>query len=324
MIKFKEIRNKYVSLCCQGDLISAYEYLCDLKNPGTSAAKLRDKVKRRFFSLNHRYSFKTGDPFLRRICRAYCEYITSVLTRKQSADAAEKVLLERLATIMGASGKPDSEKLESLISEKVGKKGFHFLGGKTSGLLGPYIYEKSEKKIIKVALPDGSYNLPVFFLRGFLMRSWLSYATFDLAGTGGWAKKDGLYCVHKCYAKKMNTDDFQVSFLRHEAQHFSDYKKYPDLCQIDLEYRAKLVELIYWKKNRRLLWFASEAKNDRSQPHSFASYQIITRLQKAIFPKSGKVEPKWEKVDYSLIRQQALELFNNHTAGLFKNSKGIL
>jgi len=38
---------------------------------------------------------------------------------------------------------------------------------------------------------------------------------------------------------------FHVNFIAHEAQHFADYKTYPKLLQIELEYRANHIQLFF-------------------------------------------------------------------------------
>ncbi len=50
-----------------------------------------------------------------------------------------------------------------------------------------------------------------------------------------------LFCVAKAY--DTTKEYFAVSYLSHEAQHFSDQKNYSNIPSWHLEYRAKLTEL---------------------------------------------------------------------------------
>jgi hypothetical protein len=62
---------------------------------------------------------------------------------------------------------------------------------------------------------------------------------------GGWAIKEdaNLYCNKGDY--DLNSEHFKVSYLKHETIHFTDLNEYPQLSSADLEYRAKLIELMY-------------------------------------------------------------------------------
>ncbi|SHJ43145.1 hypothetical protein SAMN02745163_01951 [Clostridium cavendishii DSM 21758] len=86
------------------------------------------------------------------------------------------------------------------------------------------------------------------------MLGWLHFATMGKHYPGGWAKPEGLYYVNN-ENKEIDTNsiDFQVWFLKHEAQHLSDYKSFPNLKTIDLGYRAKLVEPIYHTEKHKII-----------------------------------------------------------------------
>lgn len=78
----------------------------------------------------------------------------------------------------------------------------------------------------------------------------------------------------------LSSEGYRVSLLSHESQHFSDYKRYPKLAAPDLEYRAKLVELMLAHDTQRTLLakFSAEAARNRATPHPFASWWLIERL----------------------------------------------
>ena len=164
---------------------------------------------------------------------------------------------------------------EELAAEAFRAGGFHFLGGRTGGCYGPYIWRTEELRRYEVELPEGVQEYAVKLLGGFVMESWLSYLTFGLSGTGGWSNGDGLiHCVKRHYDLK--SESFRVSLLKHEAQHASDQSRYPGMSSADLEYRAKLVELIYSEERQLLGRFLQEADAaNPSSAHGLAAERIV-------------------------------------------------
>lgn len=99
---------------------------------------------------------------------------------------------------------------------------------------------------------------------------------------GGWASRDKLFCVKPAY--DVVSENFYVSYLGHEGRHFSDYKIFPKLNQIDLEYRAKFTEIIVSDSTYRemIVKFFHEQKDDRSAPHAYASHLLVQNLSKKL------------------------------------------
>lgn len=153
--------------------------------------------------------------------------------------------------------------------------GLHFMGGRTSGYYGPYIWQTTEKVSYDVELPDGVQTYAVKLLDGFIFRSWMDYLSFGEIGPGGWADGDGyINCVKSAW--DFDSERFQVCLLKHEAQHVRDLEKHKDMASEDLEYRAKLVELIYSSERNLLQAFAQEASStDRRNGHAMAAHRIL-------------------------------------------------
>ena len=85
-----------------------------------------------------------------------------------------------------------------------------------------------------------------------------------------------------------------------------DLLRNADLAPAQLEYRAKLVELIYSVERNLLLAFAEEA--DSSNPanaHGLAAAKIVTLFR----TKLGNAAVPLDAVPISQIRQIAQELF---------------
>lgn len=171
---------------------------------------------------------------------------------------------------------PDAE--EALLTERLRSafegKGYHALFGRTQGYYGPYIWRDTVPTVYRVELPDGTAEYTVNILKGFVFRGWMDYLTFGRYGTSGWASPDGtINCVEQAY--DFESERFLVSLLKHEAQHTVDMKRFPGITPVELEYRAKLVELHYAGDLGLLQRFLSEADERRAaDAHAVAAARI--------------------------------------------------
>lgn len=188
------------------------------------------------------------------------------------ADAAGK-LIKQLRTLLNMPN-ADEESLTEQLKSVFAANGYHALFGKTQGYYGPYIWRDTIPTVYRVELPDGTAEYTVNILKGFVFRSWMDYLTFGRYGTGGWASSDGtINCIEQAY--DFESERFLVSLLKHEAQHILDMKNFPGITPAELEYRAKLVELIYSVNLGLLQKFLSEADESRAgDSHAAASARI--------------------------------------------------
>ena len=252
----------------KGRLRPAMEYLARFPEQA--------ELYRQYMSLyqQEQYLSYDVDSQLQDILLAYQKYYRDAFYLEQSPEEAAEGLRARLAGLLGA-GAASLDELEELAAEAFRAGGFHFLGGRTGGCYGPYIWRTEELRRYEVELPEGVQEYAVKLLGGFVMESWLSYLTFGLSGTGGWSNGDGLiHCVKRHY--DLESESFRVSLLKHEAQHASDQGRYPGMSSADLEYRAKLVELIYSEERQLLGRFLQEA--DAANPgsgHGLAAERIV-------------------------------------------------
>ena len=252
----------------KGRLRPAMEYLARFPEQA--------ELYRQYMSLyqQEQYLSYDVDSQLQDILLAYQKYYRDAFFLEQSPEEAAEGLRARLAGLLGA-GAASLDELEELAAEAFRAGGFHFLGGRTGGCYGPYIWRTEELRRYEVELPEGVQEYAVKLLGGFVMESWLSYLTFGLSGTGGWPNGDGLiHCVKRHY--DLESESFRVSLLKHEAQHASDQSRYPGMSSADLEYRAKLVELIYSEERQLLGRFLQEA--DAANPgsgHGLAAERIV-------------------------------------------------
>lgn len=215
------------------------------------------------------------------------------------AEAADK-LRAGLGALLGMPGVEEAlltERLRALFEAE----GYHALFGKTQGYYGPYIWRETVPTVYQVQLPDGTAEYTVNLLKGFVFRGWMDYLTFGRYGTGGWASPDGtINCVERAY--DLESERFQVSLLKHEAQHTADMKRFPGITPAELECRAKLVELHYASDLGLLRKFLSEAEESRAgDSHAAASVRIRRDF--------ADTDPG----SLSRVQARALELLRAHT-----------
>lgn len=131
-------------------------------------------------------------------------------------------------------------------------------------------------------LPGGVQTCKVRLLDGFLSRSWMDALSFGEIDPGGWADGDGyINCVKSAWDLK--SEAFRVSLLKHEAQHARGLEANPDVSSEELEYRAKLVELIYSSERNLLRSFAREADpSDKCNGHAAAASRIVREFAEAM------------------------------------------
>ncbi|OIK15588.1 hypothetical protein BIV60_08555 [Bacillus sp. MUM 116] len=316
--------SKLYAYCIQGDVTAAYEYLRSIPEKNEKVQELESKFYQRFFSENPIDDFKSEDSWIQKVLSVYFQYFRSVLTRKSVIEAENQLRRSLSVIIYGYDQEEDLDRLEEQLSVIFNEKGFEFLGGVTPPYRGPYIWKTTAKKDFIVELPDHRQEVTVYFLSDFILQSWAHFATFGEKFAGGWAKPEGLYYVadrpeHK--RENLNCKEFQVSYLKHEAQHLSDFFRYPHLQAKDLEYRAKLVELIYEPHSYRLISsFFYEKKNNPFLPHPYSSLIIMKRLSKMAFGVEEIPDlEQWKTVKSESIQDWALRLYEEHTVKLMEN-----
>ncbi|WFR57267.1 hypothetical protein QA584_27290 [Anaerocolumna sp. AGMB13025] len=301
---------RFYSLCLQGEVLQAIEYLKSEPDKNDELLLLEKQYTNRFLSKTEPTGITTEEPWIEEVMNCYYEYFRLVLT-KNPPEPAETQLNMKLFKLLADQGVKDAltdlDKTEELLEIKFREKGYTFLGGVTPPFRGPYIWKTTCKKDFIVTLPVGEQKVTVYFLSDFLMLGWAFYATFGKRHTGGWANEEGLFYVNNT-AKPVDTqsEEFQVWFLKHEAQHLNDYINYPNLNARNLEYRAKLVELIYNTKPLDLLYkFKYQAKKDKTLPHAYAAYVIVEQIEEKLF---GRTTPGTKPIAIETYKDTAPNL----------------
>ena len=296
----------FYSYLLKGEVREAIRYLADFPEQAELYQKYTSVFER------EEYHILMEDDFLNEILLTYQQYYRDVFYLQTDSGQAAEIMKDRFLRLFDLDDPELSfgEIEENSISEAFQQRNYHFLGGKTGGYWGPYIWKTTESKTYEVELPGGIQPYTVCFLDGFLSKSWLDFISFGKVGTGGWTDGDGIiHCIKSSY--DLESEGFTVSLLKHEAQHAMDLVSYPRMSQEDLEYRAKLVELIYSEERNLLRQFAMEADTSQdNNGHSLAASRIVEGFVK----RPGMGPEKIDTLSISEIQRVSKELFFDSTA----------
>lgn len=278
-----------ISLAIQGELAGSISSLRTISNEMLSPkdATARVCMLERFGAPRIDSTVPDVPTAIASLVNAYQTYWHSQLMKTHNTESAQQQLIHALATLLNANGAnvssdTDLSTITDAVVPFVERHGMYALTGVTTPYAELMIWRVQGERRYPITLAEGSVDVTVAFLDDFVVSGWLHYATCGRRGTGGWAKTDKLFALKSRY--DLASESFQVSYLSHEGQHFFDFKKFPELEQPELEYRAKLAELIAAKSEdylRELLKnFASEAARDRAIAHPHAAYWLTQNLRK--------------------------------------------
>ena len=243
------------------------------------------------------------------VLQAFRHYWTTALMKRASLERAEATLSANLGNILDLRGSGIDAQTEAAV-RMAESHGLHALGGVTAPLHEFMLWRQQATQRETVALVGGTVDIQVTMLDGFVSLGWAAWGTCERSHTGGWATTDGIMVVAPAW--QLDSEEFLVSLLAHEAQHFSDYRSYPKLAAPDLEYRAKLVELALANQTQRALLeqFTSDAKRDRTLPHPFANYWVIEHLRTRLGSTS------WDAITTLSVRTAATAELAAHSVAL--------
>lgn len=309
------------SLILQGDLQTG---MAILESIAPDSLAPRDRVSRQSIL----DQFKSGkaqepdiqEPFTREVAALYQAYWTRCLLKTAGLDEANAALFTQLKACLNRHGKPgDSFRSLDALTEALGPMleaaGFHSLRGVTAPFHELMLWKKERVASYEVHLPESTQQVKVVFMSEFVVQGWLGFATCGRSHSGGWTTEDGLYCLETSY--DLQSEEFRISYLAHEGQHFADNRRFPKLHQPELEYRAKLVELIQAKDTLRPLLdrFSRQGGLDRATPHPFANRQVALKLSKALFGDDSALRDptRWAGRTPEQIHSAALKLLREST-----------
>ncbi|MFT4147071.1 MAG: hypothetical protein QM644_21745 [Mobilitalea sp.] len=284
-------KNEFIAYLLKGQLHKAVDYLGDFIDKKDRIESYLDIFER------GQYYKRTDNATLEKLDCIYQNYYRNVFWNNITNTDAQKILFQELWQFCGSRADlAVDETIEDEVLRIVKAEGYEYLGGKTQGYYGPYIWKQSIRETYEVELPTGIELYTVVMMDGFISRSWLDFLTFGESGAGGWAEDDGTLCCVRSAYQKGSEEDFHISFLKHEAQHAYDKKTYRKLSAENLEYRAKLVELIYWPIDKKIKSILREADNSNpDNSHAIAAHRIISKMSLELFQnESAPEESFWE------------------------------
>lgn len=222
-------------------------------------------------------------PFTNRALGVYRAYWRAALLQPQNRAFEEERLHRNLARLTGLSVDAEPDRIREEIKARLTAEGSYPLMGRTPPLLELIVWEEQKSELRNVPLPEGEYKIRVEVLDDFASLGWSAYATCDRSFTGGWVGSETIYAVRPGW-KSIEDENFRISFLAHETQHFADKERFGDLEAWELEYRGKLTELALAETTipRLLSAFASNQGDDPAVPHSFANKRVLTDLRRQL------------------------------------------
>lgn len=315
---------EFYSLALQGDVKTGLDRLDHIATDSLSAEdqKRRECILSRFRELKLP-DLQVEGPLTRDVADTYMKYWRRCLLQEVGVTNANAELFDDLKACLRKHGKEPNrfsslDELTEALGAMLQAEGIHSIRGVTRPYYELMLWTQEDARRYTVELPESTSQVNVVLLSGFLLKGWLGFATCDKLHSSGWTTKDSLYCVRDSYDFK--SEQFRVSYLAHEAQHFADLRRFPKLEQPELEYRAKLVELgraddsLY----QLLDGFTRQSGLSRSSPHAFADLCVIQHLSKVIFGDDSALRNPalWSGKSREQIHQAALGLLRKSTETL--------
>jgi hypothetical protein len=259
-----------------------------------------------------------ADAWLAGVLSIYEDYWTQVLLRRTPKDDARGRLVDRLRKALGLGIAPAGSDTRDQTLDALGaaltKRGFHSIRGVTAPYQDLMIWRQEDRASYEVQIPDGARKVEVVMMHDFVSLGWEGFATCGRHYPGGWAEPGRLYCMADAYDR--SSERFSVSYLAHETQHFADYERFPKLAGPELEYRAKLAELIESRLTTRTLvaLFATQTSTSRDSSHSYANACLVRDLQRELLgPGPDARASWWDALPEERIRASARALFDANT-----------
>ena len=317
--------NRMISPASNGNVsltLSRMDSVQTFRNPlvNLKYQKTKKKYAARFSNDTENVKMPCKNEVINEICSIYQNYwrikllnasidCDSILYSKLSHYLVDNELTERNIDELSKTIKDDSE-----LTKVIEREGVYCKFLRLNGIQDLLIWDEQSVSKYSIELPENSIDINVIFIENYVLQGAANYATFGHSQIGGWASNSdsSLFCNKGAY--KLRSEKFQYSYLKHESIHFIDIKDYPNLESADLEYRAKLIELIYCTEKtiyKRLDEFILGASNEtRTNSHAYANHHLICQLSKEIFATELEIDiSKWKSIPPEEINKTSVKLF---------------
>jgi hypothetical protein len=318
-----------ISLAGAGDVGTAFIKMEERKsfsNPIVNFIyqRWKKKMDARFVTREEVFENTSGNKIINDISNIYREYWRGELMKPKPESRTDSTLYNNIAdyllsnklTSLSKDSLRKNIKDDSVLKEIIEKEGFKVDFKFRNGFQELFIWNKESTKKYEVILPKDTVKTTVVFIESYHINGYDEFATFGDSQVGGWAIKESaaLYCNKGTY--DLNSETFEVSYLKHESLHFTDLNNYPNLSAADLEYRSKVIELMYCTEETifdeigRFINGANKASRDNSHP--YANYILIQNLSKLIFNSDFNSDiNQWKKVSVDKINKAASSLYES-------------
>ena len=314
---FAELSRTYVALAIQGDLRQAPSMFEASVGGGAAGAALREQFSERFLepAVSPASQPAITDP-AEAVARAYRNYWRQNLMRENDTSEAEAALVATLSGILQSGShmtEPDLTS-ERLTLDLLEQSGWHYSVASTPPWRDLFVWKSEQRANFRVELTDVSVPVEVIFMDDFVVQGWKDFASLGLASTTGWVEDERLYCV--AWAYDTTSENFAVSYLKHEARHLADLRRFPDMDTVELEYRAKLTELAFAHRDLQRIWndFRAKAANNPASPHAQANWRVVRAVEGALAAVQRQETPDAsEPVDATRVNRAARRLLRENT-----------
>ena len=308
-----EVMNRYVAMAIQGDLSNAPSLFVEAelgsRSPG---AALRDSFIDRFAVEHDRRS----DGFTEEVIAAYREYWKVSLLDPSARTAQEAELDQKLDGLLQEykAETTGEAPLHMALNRALKTEGLYNFASQDPPLRDLLIWGSQDSRSYSVQLTDQKLDLKVNFLDDFQLQGWKEYASLGMTSTTGWVEDGELYCIAWAYDR--DSENFEVSYLKHEARHLLDLERYPQMESTELEYRSKLTELAYANRTlRRILEdFSDKSVQNTASPHAMANWRVIRDVYWGLYKEEMPVGfEDWNLVKTDKVNLVARDLLELNT-----------
>jgi hypothetical protein len=322
------VSDRYVSIALQGDLSPAADLFLsiDAETTSLSTLELANRFQARFIEQREDFSPATGDLFADAVVMAYRRYWAEGLMGTMTTTEADLFLEQTLGEVIFEFWPAEAVGSTAAVFTTVGtllrEQGFHFLESATPPYRDLFLWRNEDKKRYSVRLTDRTQKVSVTFMSDLYSLGWKHFATLGLVSTTGWVDGDRLYCIGWAYDRE--SENFEVSYLKHEGRHLADFQRFKDLPSTELEYRAKLTELAFasFSQMRLLDDFTRKSTVNPGSPHGYANYRVTRDLYHELHGRDlPELNNPWQGSTGRELNLAARELLRRNTEQLMAAPK---
>ena len=313
---FAELSDAFTALAIQGDLRDAERLFESALWAGSAGAALRAQFAERFLAGEDAFEPKPDDDLAARIAHAYRAYWRSKLMREADTRMADERLDAAIARALERHGRPSPPGVDPWPAAEgaLRNDGLRVSAAATPPWRDLFVWAEERRETFRVELTDATLPVEVVFMDSFVVQGWKDFASLGLAATSGWVENGRLYCV--AWAYDLASENFEISFLKHEARHLADLERYPDMDSIELEYRAKLTELAFARNDLERIWndFRAKAAENPDSPHAVANWRVVRDVEGVLGAASATRRPATAAASFaSQVNRAARRLLEEST-----------